>query len=129
MSPAEFDVQMNRVTQTFGEGKVYNRERLALIWKAVNDLSAPSFSRIVDNFIASARYAPLPKDFQESAYAERRHSFNREVDGAAKAMDREWPTGLKGFLEREYPGAKTLNDAVEIQIEKNKIAKALKENT
>jgi hypothetical protein len=125
MTPPEFDVQMNRITATFGEGKVYNRERLALIWKAVNDLTAHSFSRIVDNFIASSRYAPLPKDFQEAAYAERKNSFNREVDGAARALDVPWAGGLKAYLAREYPGAKTLNEAVAIEREKMKIAKAL----
>lgn len=122
--PPEFDIQMARITGTFGEGRVYSRERLALIWKAVNDLSAHSFSRIVDHFISNARYAPLPKDFQEAAYAERKNEFKRDVDGAAAAMDTPWSGGLQQFLGREYPGSKTLSQAVDIQILRNQIAKA-----
>lgn len=127
MSPPEFDLQMNRITGTFGDGKIYGRERIAAIWRAVSDLTQSSFSRIVDNFIASARYAPLPKDFQEAAYTERRNDFNRDVKGAARSMDREWQGGLKSYLAKEYAGARTLNDAVQIQIMKNQIARAKEE--
>jgi hypothetical protein len=124
--PPEFDVQMNRITSTFGDGKMYSRERVEAIWKAVSDLSAHSFARIVDNFIASSRYAPLPKEFQEAAYAERKNAFNRDVTGAARAMDFQWGGGLHDYLAKEYgTECKTLNQAVATQIERNKIKQAM----
>jgi hypothetical protein len=125
VTQSEFDSQMQRITGTFGDGRVYSRERVAMIWGSVSDLSAKSFSNIVNLFIATLRQPPLPSDFREAAYAERKRSFESDVVGAAKAMDIPWQNGLQAFLAREYPGCKTLNQARDVQIEKNKIKRAM----
>lgn len=123
MTPPEFDIQMRRVLSTF-DTKTYSKERLALIWGAVSDLSAHSLSRIVDHLLATSRYAPLPKDFSEAAYAERKSAFDRTVREAASP--RNWQNGLSAYLTKTYGSeCKTLTHAVEMQIEKNKIKRAL----
>lgn len=124
MTQSEFDQQMSRITNTFGEGRVYSRDRIAQIWKTVCDLSGYQFARIVDNFLSSFRQSPLPKDFADAARAERRTDFNRDVTGAAAAMNTPWPNGLQKFLGENYPGCKTINDAVQVQILKNQVDRA-----
>jgi hypothetical protein len=68
----------------------------------------------------------LPKDFQDAAYAERKNSFSRDVTGAAKALNIKWDGGKDEVLNKEYGSeCKDLKQALEIQIERNRIKKAM----
>lgn len=70
MTPIEFDQAMSRLTLSFPQSS-YSGERLKLIWEKCSWMTARSFERIVGNFIAGNRYAPLPKDFIDAAIKER----------------------------------------------------------
>lgn len=124
MTEADFDRGIARLTAEYGSNH-FKAEKLKLIWGFVAGLGAFEFDKILSHFLASMRQAPLPKDFQEASRAVHKNNFNRDVVGAAAAMNTPWPNGLKPFLLREYPGCKTMNEAVQVQIEKNKIALAL----
>lgn len=126
MTEMEFSDGINRLISDFG-AQSFKKERMLMIWKMVCDLSSQDFNRICSQFLSTMRQAPLPKDFQDAAYGVRKSTFNREVDGAVKTMDREWQGGLKSYLAKAYGSeCKTLNGAVQIQIERDRIEKALR---
>lgn len=123
MTQIDFDIEMKRLVEVFGP-QMFSKGRLALIWSSCASLSRESFRRIVDGFIRTMRTAPLPRDFTESAAHERKNEFNREVDGAIAAFDQPWNTGLQSYLAKEFPGCKTLAEAVEVRRLQIQVAKA-----
>jgi hypothetical protein len=70
MTDEFFRSQLIRVSEQFG-AKAITAERSRMIWHVTKDLHEGAFMRIVDHFLASFRYAPLPKDFIEAALRER----------------------------------------------------------
>lgn len=70
MTDFVFKKEMQRMYSLFGE-KAYPQERLWSIWKACKDLPDDSFRWIVNTFIDTCKYAPLPKEFKELAYREK----------------------------------------------------------
>jgi hypothetical protein len=61
-------------------------------------------------------------DFREARLREESNAFRNEV--ASVARDLEHPStsgGLTRFLEKEYKGCKTVMEAVQVQILRNKI--------
>jgi len=77
MTPAEFQVQVGRLSETFGKN-AYGSERIALIWKEVSLLSNETFIRIVDRFVGELRQAPLLPDFREAASKEREQLWGQK---------------------------------------------------
>lgn len=120
MTPDQFKFQMHRLEDTFG-AKNFTMERLELIERFCMWMSLGQFSHICDHFISSFRYAPLPKDFKDAAIREKKNSFEKEV----LSTELPFSEGLPSFLEKQYPGCKTLIEAVEVQVLKSKVAKAL----
>lgn len=119
MTADDFNAEMQRLHSTFGE-KAFTSERIKLIWGHWRDLPAQSFSRVVNKLIATSRQVPLPQDFIEAAHQERKRSFDRDVAGAADAMfNWQGQKGLQHFLAENYPGCKTLWEAVQVQVEVN----------
>ncbi len=117
--------QVGRLRTRFGD-KSFDGEFVKLIAREVHDMSEHAFQRFVDVMIGSrtAHKPPLLSEFREARMTDDKRRFDNEVNGAASAMN--WPAagGLQRFLAREYPGAKTLNDAVDIQRLRNRIAEA-----
>lgn len=126
MTPDFFNQQISRMHLRFGE-KAFDPEFTKLVAREVSAMQNEDFMRLVDFMIGSRKHnmPPTLTDFRESRIAIEKRAFSREVGGAARAMDRQWQGGLHAYLAKEYPGAKTLNDAVAIQIEKNRIARAM----
>lgn len=66
----EFQTGMTKLIDAFGDYH-YKTARVELIWYAVKSLSSEAWDNIVTQSISTFRAAPLPKDFQEMAKAER----------------------------------------------------------
>lgn len=71
ITEGQFDIQMQRIYQTFGE-KNYSSQRMALIWQVAKQVSYQDFEKICNHLLATFRYAPLPKDFADAVTAEAR---------------------------------------------------------
>lgn len=123
MLAEQFRAEMGRIIGTFGKA-AYSEERTDLIHRAIKGLGYGEFSRVVDHMISTFRYPPLPKDFAEAAIAERKKRFDQDVHGAAQAMRRPWQGGLKAYLEKDFPGCKTLAEAVEVRRLQIQLARA-----
>lgn len=124
MTDEQFVIQVQRLQIAFGE-KPFDKMRLSMIRGRVGE-SYPAFCRIVDKFISARRPSdpPLPQDFADAYRLEEKNEFLRDVNGAIDAMNTPWQNGLQEFLAKEYPGCKTLNEAVQVQILKNQIRRA-----
>lgn len=114
MNTNEFNLQMGRLFSLFGE-KSFSNERLKMIWNFTSDLSANSFERIIDHMISNFRQTPLPKDFKEAAVGERNNFADLRSVPAIMSPDFKGDRGLQMVLERDYPGTKTLWEAIEIE--------------
>lgn len=123
MKASSFDFEMKRITDVFGI-KNYPSERIELIWNTTKNLSDESFNKIVNYLISSFRFAPLPKDFDEAAKAEIRsiHSSNSVPDFMAKNF--KGNGSLEKVLARDYPGCKTLYEAVQVERLRIQLAEA-----
>jgi len=73
MNPMEFDIQMGRLRNVFGD-KNYPDERTKLIWSEVRDLPQYYFAKLCDRFIGDSRQAPILNDFRTEAYQFRLHA-------------------------------------------------------
>jgi hypothetical protein len=114
MTELEFKTEMHRLESTFSPS-AFSFERLELIRR--------NFARIVDHLIANFRTPPLPKDFKEAASAERNHMADlRSVPSIYQPDFKSKP--LKKVLERFYPGCETLNEAIEVEKIKLRVARA-----
>ncbi len=120
-----FRVQIGRLRTRFGD-RAFDAEFVHLVAREVCTMSETGFARTCDVFIGSrpTNKPPLLSEFREARIREEKVRFDNEVRGAAQAMN--WPAkgGLQRFLAKEYPGAKTLNEAVEIKRLRNQIEKA-----
>lgn len=124
MTNDQFQFQMHRLESAFGE-RHFPLERLELIWGLVAWMGLGQFSCVVDHMLSTMRYAPLPKDFKEASILEKKKAFENDVGGAIKALNTPWSGGLQAFLTKQYPGCKTLNEAVQVQILQNQVQRAL----
>lgn len=64
-----FNDQIQRLVSTFGKTN-FSDERVKLIWNISERLNENEFKQIVNHFLANARYAPLPDDFNQAVKAE-----------------------------------------------------------
>lgn len=107
----------------FGE-KALNKSFVDLVWREVCTMSDFGFARTCEVFIGSRPHTkpPLLTDFREARLRDEKREFDNQVRDAASAMD--WPArgGLQRFLTATYGSeCKTLNQAVEMQIELNRM--------
>lgn len=94
----------------------FSTPRAHLIWCGCADLSDRDFTGVCDRFIGSMKSPPLPEDFISEARRLQKASFDKDLKGACDRIF-NWgkQKGLKAYLEKKYPGAETLWDAVTIQ--------------
>lgn len=93
MTQNDFQVQMNRLTETFGKA-AYGTERLKLIWLELRDFDVSWFERVVSRFIGDSRQAPMLTDFRELASRER----ERAREGEKKRESNATVQALRGHL-------------------------------
>lgn len=123
MTMPEFDIQMARIRSAFGKTHLGN-EQIKLIWKYTCDLKEEQMIGICDNFISKFHKCPLPADFLDAGHEARKKEFKEDLRGATEYLYDKWPTGLKAYLAKEFPGCNTLNEAVEVRRLQIKIKKA-----
>lgn len=119
--------QKTRLIDRFGE-RNFSKEFSLLVASECKAMPDFAFVDLVSALIGARRPSdpPLLTDFRSARLAYERRQFEKDLYGAANAMNRPaWTEGLKAYLAREFPGCKTLNEAVEvrklqIQIEKAK---------
>lgn len=128
MDESFFRTQIARFRSRFGD-KAFDNEFAKLVAREVYDISEQDFLRVVDVMIGSRKHTDAPRlaEFREARIACDKRRFESEVRGAANVL--EHPArfdGLRKFLAKDYPGAKKLNEAVEIQKLRNAIARSNK---
>ena len=58
----QFQLQIDRLEDAFGD-RAFSEQRKHMIWESVAGLEYKAVIAVVDNFIRSSKYAPLPADF------------------------------------------------------------------
>lgn len=114
MTTTHFKLEIHRLTLVWP--KAFSDGRQKAIWAGLCDLNDNQFSQICDKFVRSLRASPLPDDFIQEARRVQKESFERNLKGACDRIF-NWGAqkGLKAYLDKHYPGAETLWDAVTIQ--------------
>lgn len=123
MTPQTFSVQVQRMQGRFGE-KALGKEFIDLIWRECMTMSDGAFIRLADVFIGSRPHhkPPLLAEFREARLNEERVQFQRDLKSAVDAIERK---PIPAILARiGYPGCKTAWEAVQVQIHRNKVARA-----
>lgn len=77
MNQAEFQTQVNRLSNTFGKTH-FGSERLMLLWKRVQSFSSAWFQRTIDDLISTHRQPPLPNDFETAISMERERLWKEQ---------------------------------------------------
>lgn len=125
MTEAFFKNQVMRLRRRFGD-RNFDDEFVLLVWREVCTMSDESMMRLVDIMVGSraSNKAPLLTDFREARLKEEQNRFKTEAGAASRSLD--WPIkeGLKKILHKDFGGAKTVNEAIQIQILKNQLKKA-----
>ena len=114
MNETEFLEKMARLTGSFGD-KAFDRGRMDIIYRCVRELPPISLDRIIDHMISNFRQAPLPKDFKAAVIAEKNHFSDLRSVPEIMQTDFKGDGGLQRVMVRDYPGCKTLWDAVEVE--------------
>lgn len=126
MTQEQFEWQIKRLESTFGE-KYFDVERLDLIRQHVMWMEMGDFAAIVSHFIATFKFAPLPKDFKEAMIQHRNQNSKSDLRSKPIIFDEGFSNdGLKKCLEEKYPGALNLQDAIDQERLKIKVKEALK---
>lgn len=86
MTAEHFQVQMNRLANTFGGA--YKTERTQIIWREMGNLPEEAFTRMVDKLIGECRQAPMIQEFREAASSEREKIWSKTKDDRmSRTMD------------------------------------------
>jgi hypothetical protein len=117
--------QINRLKSRFGE-RAFDDEFCKLVFPEMMGISEHSVHRMVDVFIGNrpANRPPMLVDFREFRLAEQKASFDSTVKAAARGMNAQSSGGLKAYLAKEFPGCKTLDEAIQVRRLQIQIAKA-----
>lgn len=121
MTREVFDEQIRRLRLRFGE-RAFDSEFTRLIAGEMQHTTDPDLIYIVSNLISSrpATRPPLMVDFREARLSQEKYKFNQDVSGAADAVfDWSKQKGLQAYLDENYPGCKSLWEAVQVQVEVN----------
>ncbi len=105
----------------------FDSEFVSLLSVQMNTISNDNFLKIVDFFIGNRPNSrpPMLQDFLDERIRQERNEFSQTLRSAIDAFDTPFTEGgLQKFLAKEYPGCKTLNQAVEVQILKNQVERA-----
>lgn len=94
MDYSQFNKQIERLKETFGEGK-FGEERVSLIWREVKSFDAKWFEHAVDGFIGDRAFAPLMPEFRTETVKERERKRILERDSEAN--------DAKAFMQIKFP--------------------------
>lgn len=108
--------QIERLKTRFGD-RAFDEESIQLVRREVINMADQEFIFLVDGLIATRPYtkAPLISDFRDARLKIEKRILEANLAGAAKAMNIPWSGGLKAYLAKEFPGCKTLNEAVAVR--------------
>ncbi len=117
--------QVERLRTRFGD-KAFDAEFILLARSEMARMRDDDLVRMVDVFIGSraANRPPLLVDFREARHLAQGRKLQSDIAGALKALETPWQTGLKPYLEKHFPGCKTLEEAVEVRRLQIQIARA-----
>jgi len=108
-------------------GKQISSEFCLLVASEINNLPNTTVVEMINAMIGNRKPSnpPLLQDFRDGRLNYERRKFDANVNGAARAMNTPWQTGLKAYLAHTYgTECKTLKQAVEMQIELNRLKRA-----
>ena len=77
LSNVEFKTQIDRLNTNWPKAPI-SKDRGALIYNAAKAFTGYEFSKVVDNFIASRQFPPLPADFNKEFSIIRERRIDRE---------------------------------------------------
>lgn len=120
-----FVEQVNRLRTRFGEN-AFDKEFTKLVANEVGTMSEYGFKRACDIWIGSRSRgkAPLLSEFREARLAEEKIKLDNATYLAANILTKPQKFGgLKLYLEKEFPGCKTLAQAVEVRRLQIRLAK------
>lgn len=123
MTPEFFQKQISRLKLRFSD-KAFDPEFVKLIGHEVSSMGHDAFQRLVDIMIGTRAHnrPPTITDFREMRVQSDKHTFTREVQGAANAMDKHWGGDKEAALAKAYGSdVKTLKEAFKMQLEINKL--------
>ena len=126
MTSSELNEQILRLKTKFGE-KAFDVESVALIRREVINMRGEEFRFLVDGLISTRLHSrpPLVSDFRDARLAVEKRILEATVSAASRAMSSPvFHSGLKSYLEKEFPGCRTLNEAVEVRRLQIQVAKA-----
>lgn len=122
-----YKTQMNRMIETFGE-KSFSAERQKYIWERSRQMPEYAFQKICEHFISSFRAPPLPRDFVDSIRTYEAKELKEKTRRMGSALNTLEESALKNsnfdlkkFVGENYDGAKTLVEAVNVQIKRRRI--------
>jgi hypothetical protein len=118
--------QKGRLIDRFGP-RNFSSEFSLLVAIECRDLPDSVFVDIVNAMIGARKPMdpPLMRDFRDARLSFERRRYERDLYGAIQALDQPAKhVGLKGYLAKEFPGCKTINEAVAVRALQIKIKKA-----
>lgn len=121
-----FGEQVQRLRSRFGE-KAFDNELCRLIALEVKEMHPHDFVRTVDVMIGSRPHSkpPLLSEFREARLQAEKMKHQQELRQAVETFNHPAKSdGLRRFLAMNYPGAKTLWEAVQIQVLRNQVERA-----
>lgn len=127
MTEEFFQTQIQRLKTRFGE-KAFDKEFVTLIARECFSMSDADFLDLVNTMIATRKHnsSPILTDFREMRIQSEKNKFGHVVSSAVKAMSAHAQGSVHEALIRAgFHGCKTIEEALAVQMEKNRIAKAL----
>lgn len=107
MTQVEFDTQVKRLVDTYGE-KAFPAERVRIMWGHVSGYDRDWFRRLCDKLIASCRQAPVYADYAEDVNHERDRIWTAQKHSRKVVEMRDWACstchGLGAVLARKIDG-------------------------
>ncbi len=118
--------QKARLIDRFGE-RNFSKEFSLLVAIECNSMPDQAFVDLVNVLIGSRKPndPPLIANFRDARLAYERRQFDRDVHGATRAWN--GPArfmGLKAYLAKDFPGCKSLSEAVEVRRLQIRVARA-----
>jgi hypothetical protein len=119
-----FYFQLTRLKARFSP-KSFDNEFARLLASEMKETRDEDFVEIVNLMIGTRPHTkpPLLVDFREARLRREQMKFNQTVQRAAQSL--HWPEGsMERSLALNYPGAKTLAEAIEIELHRRQIKRA-----
>jgi len=125
MTHDTWTTQKARLIDRFGQNN-FSKEFSLLCSIECQTMPDAPFVEMVNAMIGNRKPSnpPLLQDFRDARLAYEKRKFEADVTGAQRGMNTAWAGGLQAYLRREFPGCKTLNEAVEVRKHQIAIAKA-----